>query len=84
MLFNTLAGAFTQLSKMNWVPQQGWAYTGGDWTVAMKQVSENPALSVKGVKGTLRGLRSLEKRLADRDFWSGASRKTHALRDSTR
>lgn len=25
MMFNTLAGAFTQLSKMNWVPQKGWA-----------------------------------------------------------
>src|SRR2546428_12313438 len=35
MLFNTLAGAFSQLSKMKWVPQQGWAYTGGDWTVAV-------------------------------------------------
>ena len=35
MLFNTLAGAFSQLSKMNWVPQQGWAYSGGDWTVAI-------------------------------------------------
>ena len=35
MLFNTLAGAFTQLSKMKWIPQQGWAYTGGDWTVAV-------------------------------------------------
>ncbi|MDB5074258.1 MAG: hypothetical protein JWO42_437 [Chloroflexi bacterium] len=35
MLFNTLAGAFTQLSKMNWVPQEGWLYTGGDWTVAV-------------------------------------------------
>ena len=35
MLFNTLAGAFTQLSKMKWVPQQGWAYSGGDWTVAV-------------------------------------------------
>src|SRR5947209_7717030 len=35
MLFNTLAGAFAQLSKMNWVPQQGWAYSGGKWTVAV-------------------------------------------------
>jgi roadblock/LC7 domain-containing protein len=35
MLFNTLAGAFSQLRKMNWVPQQGWAYSGGDWTVAI-------------------------------------------------
>jgi roadblock/LC7 domain-containing protein len=20
---------------MNWVPQQGWAYSGGEWTVAI-------------------------------------------------
>lgn len=35
MLFNTLAGAFAQMSGMNWTPQRGWAYTGGDWTVAV-------------------------------------------------
>lgn len=35
MMFNTLAGAFTELSKMKWVPQQGWMYTGGDYTVAI-------------------------------------------------
>ena len=35
MMFNTLAGAFTQLSGMNWVPQQGWAYSGGDFSVAV-------------------------------------------------
>ncbi len=35
MNFNTLAGAFTQLSQMNWVPQQGWMYAGGDWTAAI-------------------------------------------------
>jgi roadblock/LC7 domain-containing protein len=35
MLFNTLAGAFSQMSGMNWTPQQGWAYSGGDWTVAI-------------------------------------------------
>jgi roadblock/LC7 domain-containing protein len=35
MLFNTLSGAFTQLSGMKWAPQQGWMYTGGDWTVAI-------------------------------------------------
>jgi hypothetical protein len=28
------AGEF-KLSKMNWVPQQGWAYSGGEWTVAI-------------------------------------------------
>ncbi len=35
MMFNTLAGAFAQLSQMNWIPQQGWMYAGGDWTVAV-------------------------------------------------
>ena len=35
MMFNTLAGAFAQLSKMNWLPQHGWMYAGGDWTVAI-------------------------------------------------
>ena len=35
MLFNTLAGAFTKLSQMPWIPQQGWAYSGGEWTVAV-------------------------------------------------
>jgi roadblock/LC7 domain-containing protein len=35
MMFNTLAGAYTHMSKMQWVPQQGWAYSGGEWTVAI-------------------------------------------------
>ena len=35
MMFNTLAASYTQLSGMRWVPQQGWAYSGGDWTVAI-------------------------------------------------
>src|SRR2546422_3400117 len=35
MLFNTLAGAFSQMSGMSWTPQQGWAYSGGEWTVAI-------------------------------------------------
>jgi len=35
MMFNTLAGSFSRLSGMNWVPQQGWAYSGGEWTVAI-------------------------------------------------
>lgn len=34
-LFNTLAGSFSQLSRMAWTPQQGWAYSGGEWTVAI-------------------------------------------------
>ena len=35
MLFDTLAGAYSQLTGMNWTPQQGWAYSGGDLTVAV-------------------------------------------------
>ncbi len=35
MMFNTLAGSFSQLSQMKWVPQQGWMYAGGDMTVAV-------------------------------------------------
>jgi roadblock/LC7 domain-containing protein len=35
MNFNTLAGAFSKLSDMLWVPQQGWAYSGGEYTVAI-------------------------------------------------
>jgi roadblock/LC7 domain-containing protein len=35
MLFNTLAGAYTRLSGMNWLPQHGWMFAGGEWTVAI-------------------------------------------------
>jgi roadblock/LC7 domain-containing protein len=35
MVFNTMAGAFAQPSRQNWVPQKDWAYTGGEWTVAI-------------------------------------------------
>ncbi len=35
MMFNTLAGAYSRLSKMNWLPQHGWMYAGGDYTVAI-------------------------------------------------
>lgn len=35
MVFDTLGGAFTQLSGMSWAPQQGWAYSGGEYTVAI-------------------------------------------------
>jgi len=33
MMFDALASAYTQLYKMNWVPQHNWMYSGGDWTV---------------------------------------------------
>ena len=35
MMFNTLAGAFSRFTPMHWAPAQGWAYSGGDMTVAV-------------------------------------------------
>ena len=35
MTFATLAGAYTQMSRMRWVPPRGWMYAGGDYTVAV-------------------------------------------------
>ena len=35
IMFNTLASAFSQFSKMNWVPQQGWMYVGYGYGVAL-------------------------------------------------
>ena len=35
MMFNNFASSFTQLSGMQWTPHQGWAYSGGGWTVAV-------------------------------------------------
>ena len=35
MMFNNFASSFTQLSGMQWRPQQGWAYSGEGWTVAV-------------------------------------------------
>ncbi len=32
-MFDVLASAYTQLYKMNWIPQHNWMYSGGDWTV---------------------------------------------------
>ena len=33
IMFDALASAYTQLYKMNWVPQHNWMYSGGDWSV---------------------------------------------------
>lgn len=29
MLFDTVAGSYSQMSGMAWTPQQGWAYSAG-------------------------------------------------------
>jgi roadblock/LC7 domain-containing protein len=35
-VFNVLAESFSKLNQeFNFVPQQGWAYAGGDWSVAV-------------------------------------------------
>lgn len=33
MMFDALASAYSQLYKMNWIPQNNWMYSGGEWTV---------------------------------------------------
>ena len=35
VMFETLAEHFLRFSDMNWSPQKGWAYSGGDWTIAV-------------------------------------------------
>jgi roadblock/LC7 domain-containing protein len=35
IMFNTLASSFTNLSGMSWVPQHGWADSGGEWTACI-------------------------------------------------
>jgi roadblock/LC7 domain-containing protein len=35
MVFRTLAPAFESLSGMPWTPAQGWAYSGGQYAVAI-------------------------------------------------
>lgn len=34
-VFNTLAGAYTKIKEEAWVPQKGWAYAGGDFSIAV-------------------------------------------------
>ncbi|HMV58813.1 MAG: DUF2173 family protein [Nitrospira sp.] len=34
-LLGVLAAAHSRLSGFNWIPQQGWAYSGGDLTIAV-------------------------------------------------
>jgi roadblock/LC7 domain-containing protein len=35
VVLNTLASSFAERSGMNWVPQHGWAYSGGEWTACI-------------------------------------------------
>lgn len=53
MMFDTLASAYTQLYKMNWVPQHNWMYSGGDWTV---MISGTRGVFVESSKADLKQL----------------------------
>ena len=44
LMFNTLASSFTNLSGMNWLPQHGWAYSGGEWTACIGDDSKRGVL----------------------------------------
>ena len=35
MTFKTLSGAFQQMSGMQWTPAQGWAFSGGKYSVCI-------------------------------------------------
>jgi roadblock/LC7 domain-containing protein len=35
MSFDTVAKAFTKLTNTSWLPQHGWVYSGGDYTVVI-------------------------------------------------
>jgi roadblock/LC7 domain-containing protein len=34
-LLSALAAAHTKISGLNWLPEKGWAYSGGDMTIAV-------------------------------------------------
>jgi roadblock/LC7 domain-containing protein len=35
VMFETLASELGRFSDMRWLPAKGWAYSGGDWTIAI-------------------------------------------------
>jgi roadblock/LC7 domain-containing protein len=53
MMFDALASAYTKLYGMNWVPQNNWMYSGGDWTV---MISGTRGVFVESSKADLQKL----------------------------
>lgn len=53
IMFETLAQELMRFSDMNWAPQRGWAFSGGDWTIA---VGGNRGVAVKTVKADFNAL----------------------------
>jgi roadblock/LC7 domain-containing protein len=33
--FDKLSESFSEISGMNWTPQHGWVYSGGDWSIVV-------------------------------------------------
>jgi roadblock/LC7 domain-containing protein len=33
--FDKLSESFSEMSGMNWTPQHGWVYSGGDWSIVV-------------------------------------------------
>jgi roadblock/LC7 domain-containing protein len=44
VMLNTVASSFAERSGMNWVPQHGWAYSGGEWTACIGDGDRSGAL----------------------------------------
>ena len=55
VMLNTLASSFAERSGMNWVPQHGWAYSGGEWTACIGDGGRRGAL-VETVKAAFNRL----------------------------
>lgn len=53
VMFDALASAYTELYKMNWVPQHNWMYSGGDWTIV---ISGTRGVFVESSKADLKKL----------------------------
>jgi roadblock/LC7 domain-containing protein len=45
--FDKLSESFSQISGMNWTPQHGWVYSGGDWSIV---VGSNKGIFVETAK----------------------------------
>lgn len=53
MTFDALATAYSKLYQMNWVPQNNWMYSGGEWTV---MISGTRGVFVESSKADLQQL----------------------------
>jgi len=52
VMFDALATVYKRLYQMNWVPQNNWKYSGGDWTVMISGTRGKFCRKLKGKSGT--------------------------------